>query len=81
MARQTYEIVRHDAGWAYRVGDVYSEPFATHEAARQAAEAAAQRQQLSGTPHDIEFEDENGTWHRQTTSGDDHPDTEVSDKP
>jgi hypothetical protein len=27
MTKITYEIVEHDGGWAYKVGDVFSEPF------------------------------------------------------
>ena len=38
MAKLTYEIVKHDGGWAYRANGTYSEPFPTHDAARKAAE-------------------------------------------
>ena len=38
MAKIVYQIVQHDGGWAYKVGDVYSEPFSSHDEARQAAE-------------------------------------------
>lgn len=31
MTRITYEIVEHDGGWAYKVGDVFSEPFPSHD--------------------------------------------------
>ena len=41
MTRITYEVVEHDGGWAYKVGDVFSEPFPSHDAARRAAERAA----------------------------------------
>ena len=44
MTKITYEIVEHDGGWAYRVDGVYSEPFASHEMARKAAERAAREQ-------------------------------------
>ena len=37
MARVTYVIVEHDGGWAYKVGDVFSETFPTHDAALAAA--------------------------------------------
>lgn len=81
MTQQTYEIVEHDGGWAYKVGDVYSETFATHDVARQAAEAAARRQEkLRSDPAAIEYEDADGEWHREQASGDDHPDTEVEDE-
>ena len=48
MTRITYEIVEHDGGWAYKVGDVFSEPFPSHDAARRAAERAAHEQVLPG---------------------------------
>ena len=48
MTRIIYEIVEHDGGWAYKVGDVFSEPFPSHEAARRAAEHAAHGQVLPG---------------------------------
>ena len=31
MTRITYEIVGHDGGWAYKMGDVFSEPFPSHD--------------------------------------------------
>jgi hypothetical protein len=30
MVHVTYQIVRHDDGWAYTVNGVFSEPFPTH---------------------------------------------------
>jgi hypothetical protein len=33
VTKITYEIVRHDGGWAYRVDETYSEPFPSHELA------------------------------------------------
>lgn len=80
MDRLTYEVVRHDTGWAYKVGDVFSETFATHEEAHRAAEDAAERQQLDGETTNIEFEDENGVWHHEVASGADYPVTEVADE-
>ena len=80
MTRLTYEVERHDGGWAYRVGNVFSEIFPTHDEARRAAKAAADRQELEGAPADIEYEDAGGTWHREHTSGEDHPDTTVRDR-
>ena len=41
ITRVAYEIIEHDGGWAYKVGDVFSEPFPSHDAARRAAERAA----------------------------------------
>ena len=75
----TYEVVEHDGGWAYKVGDVFSETYASHDAARRAADQAAQRQQLEGEPEMIEYEDARGTWHTELTEGGDRPDTDVAD--
>lgn len=79
MAKQTYRVVEHDGGWAYRVGDVFSETFPSHEAALQAAEAAAARQQLGGETEVIQYEDRQGDWHVEVASGGDRPQTEVED--
>jgi hypothetical protein len=44
MSHVTYTVVEHDGGWAYKVGDVFSETFPTRETAHAAAERAAQEQ-------------------------------------
>ncbi len=77
MTRITYEIVEHDGGWAYKVGDVFSETFPTHDQAREAAEIAAAEQTSAGPDETIEYEDENGVWHEENASGRDRPETEV----
>ena len=51
MTHVTYRIVRHDEGWAYKAGDVFSEPFRTHAAALAAAKRAAQEQRVPGQTH------------------------------
>jgi hypothetical protein len=79
MSHVTYTIVPHDGGWAYKVGDVFSEPFPSHAAALTAARTAAQEQRVPGRTEAIEWEDENGTWHSETASGDDRPETDVKD--
>ena len=79
MAEVTYEIVEHDGGWAYKVGDVFSETFPTHEAALIAARRAADEQQLPGETTDISWEDERGHWHDEVAQGDDRPTTDVED--
>ena len=48
MPKVTYHIIEHDGGWAYRVGDVISETFPSHDLARRAAERAAAEQQVGG---------------------------------
>ena len=35
----TYRIVQHDGGWAYQLGDSYSETFPSHAAALAARRA------------------------------------------
>jgi Uncharacterized protein conserved in bacteria (DUF2188) len=79
MSHVTYAIVEHDGGWAYKVGDVYSETFPTREAAHEAAARAAGEQRLRGEGGPIEYEDSSGQWHEEEESGDDRPDTEVKD--
>lgn len=77
MTKVTYVIVEHDGGWAYKVGDVFSETFPTHDAAHAAADRAAREQTISGETTPIEYEDRSGKWHEETARGDDRPETEV----
>ena len=49
MTEVVYKIVEHDGGWAYKVGDVLSETFASHDEALQAARSAAERSIASVT--------------------------------
>jgi hypothetical protein len=79
MSHITYTVVEHDGGWAYKVGEVFSETFPTREAAHVAAERAAQEQRVPGQSSPIEYEDASGRWHEEEESGDDRPDTEVRD--
>jgi len=80
MANLTYEVVQHDGGWAYKVDDVFSETFPTHERAHQAAAEASARQRVAGTTEAIEFEDASGKWHEELASGGDRPETSVKDE-
>ena len=41
MAHVVYTIVEHDGGWAYKLGDVFSEPFPSRDAAVKAAHRVA----------------------------------------
>ena len=43
MPKVTYHIIEHDGGWAYRVGDVISETFPSHDLARQGRRAGGGR--------------------------------------
>ncbi len=79
MAHVTYRIVEHDGGWAYKVGDVFSETFRTHEDAVRAARRAAAEQRAPGNTEAIEYEDSDGNWHTETARGNDRPETDVSD--
>jgi hypothetical protein len=80
MSEVIYEIVEHDDGWAYKVGDVFSESFLSHAEALKAAQLAAAEQRVPGATQIIQYEDENGRWHTETARGTDRPITEVKDK-
>jgi hypothetical protein len=79
MTRVIYEVVEHDGGWAYKVGDVFSEAFPTRQAAHEAAARAAGEQRVPGESGEIEYEDPSGQWHEETARGDDRPESEVKD--
>jgi hypothetical protein len=79
MAYVTYQIIRHDDGWAYTVNGVFSEPYPTHAEALAAARTAAAEQRMPGHTEVIEYEDENAHWHTETASGRDRPETDVQD--
>jgi hypothetical protein len=80
MATIHYHIVQHDGGWAYKLGDVFSESFPTHEQALQAARRAAREQERPDETRAILWEDADGKWHEELAKGDDRPDAEVDDK-
>lgn len=77
MTTVTYEVVEHDGGWAYKVGDVFSETFPTHDDALDAARRAAMEQRQAGDTTGISWEDKEGKWHDELSPGDDRPETEV----
>jgi len=79
MTRIIYRIVPHDGGWAYKLGDSFSETFATHAAARAAALAVSREQQVPDRTSWIEFEDASGQWITERADGHDRPETEVED--
>ncbi len=81
MTSVHYRIVQHDGGWAYQVGDVFSESFATHTAALEAAKSAASRQLQPGQTTGIQYQDESGQWHEEVARGTDRPVTDVEDTP
>ncbi|QPC85372.1 hypothetical protein GA830_00410 [Mesorhizobium sp. NBSH29] len=73
-----YDVVEHDGGFAYKVGNTFSETFAFHEEALKAAKTAAAEQQVGGETTGIEYEDAQGKWHGEVADGSDRPTTEVS---
>ena len=79
MTNVTYKVVEHDGGWAYKVGDVFSETFRTHDDAHAAAEIAASEQTSPGEAEAIEYQDAKGRWRVEDAKGDDRPSTDVSD--
>lgn len=78
MADITYEIVEHNGGFAYKVGDVFSETFGTHRAAHEAAQDASNRQHLQGTPAVIRYQDGAGKWHEEVSTGE-NPVAQIED--
>jgi hypothetical protein len=79
MSKIEYHIVEHDGGWAYKCGDVFSEAFASHDQALQAAKRAAAEQAVPGDTEVIQYEDRNGRWHVETAAGGDRPSVSVKD--
>ncbi|EHS48977.1 hypothetical protein PDO_0733 [Rhizobium sp. PDO1-076] len=79
MVKIVYEIVPHDGGWAYRLGTVYSESFATHDQALEAVRIVVAEQQVGDEPVTISFQDESGRWLEEYSDGGDRPEIEVVD--
>ena len=77
MTHIVYRIVEHDGGWAYKLGDSFSETFASHDAARGAAIAASREQRVPDQTAVIEYADVNGDWVTERADGHDRPDAEV----
>ncbi len=63
MAHVTYRIVEHDGGWAYKLGDVFSETFRSRDAAVKAAHRVAQSSACTATrtPSNTKTPTGNGT--------------------
>jgi hypothetical protein len=79
MSKVTYRIVKHEDGWAYKVGDVFSETFPSHDAALAAAKLAAGEQRVPGETVGIQYETADGVWHEEIDPGRDRPETAVED--
>ena len=78
MSEITYRIVEHDGGFAYKVGDVFSETYPSHDEALQVAQAAAAEQQVPGSTEGIRYQDGSGQWHDETAQGSDRASAIVS---
>lgn len=80
MTKVTYEIVQHDGGWAYKLGDVFSETFATHDKALRRARIVALEQQVGGEPAEISYQTPDGKWHYEHSDGGDRPEVVIEDE-
>jgi len=72
-----YRVVEHGGGWAYKLGDVFSEAFPSRAAALSVARRVAVEQHVPGRSAYIEFQDETGRWRTEFSAGDDRPDADV----
>ena len=79
MGNLHYEVVEHDGGWTYKLGDVFAETYRTREEAAAAAREVAEEQKLAGEDEVIEYQDANGVWKVESAPGDDRPDPDVFD--
>ncbi|WP_131196410.1 DUF2188 domain-containing protein [Lichenihabitans psoromatis] len=79
MTEIHYVIVEHDGGWAYKMGDVFSETFPSHDQALEAATAASHRQEIPGESEGISYQDAKGMWHEELAPGNDRPEADVVD--
>lgn len=77
MTQVVYKIVKHDEGWAYKVGETFSGTFSSIDNTRAAARLAAGEHQLMGRTVGIVYEDTAGKWHEELSGGTDRPFTRV----
>lgn len=77
MTHIVYRIVEHDGGWAYKLGDSFSETFSSHDAAHAAALRASREQRVPDRTAVIEYADITGRWITERADGHDRPETEV----
>ena len=77
MPKLHYKVVKHDGGWAYRLNDVFSEPFPSMASALAAARRVAAEQHVPGDTRWIEYQDATGAWRTELSRGDDRPDADV----
>jgi hypothetical protein len=79
MTKIVYEVIQHDGGWAFKLGDTISETFRSHDAAYAAAKRVATEQMRPGQTVGISWEDSKGRWHDEISSGDDRPEVDIRD--
>jgi Uncharacterized protein conserved in bacteria (DUF2188) len=79
LTQVAYHVVEHDGGWAYKVGEVFSETFPSKELAHAAAARAAREQRTPGESAAIEYENSVGNWHDEFAKGSDRPHAEVEE--
>jgi len=77
MAQITYRILQHDGGWAYQLGDTWSETYPDHDTARKAAIAVAREQKVPDENTLIEYADASGEWITERADGHDRPEVDV----
>lgn len=77
MVAITYRIVEHDGGWAYKLGDSFSETYPDHDSARAAAARAAREQKVPDETSFIEYETKDGEWITERADGHDRPEPTV----
>ena len=78
MTHITYHIVEHEDGWAYKLGDVFSERFVTRDDAMEAARRVAAEQRVPGESTIISYQDSEGRWLQEQSRGIDRPDVDIS---
>ncbi|MBY5404571.1 DUF2188 domain-containing protein [Rhizobium sp. WSM1274] len=65
MADITYQVVPHDNGWAYKLGDTLSETYATADEAIIHAKDAASRQKIGDGDALLAYPAPDGGWEVQ----------------
>lgn len=80
MTKIVYEIIQHDGGWAFKLGDTISDTFRSHDGAYAAAKRVAIEQTRPDDTVGISWEDERGRWHDEISRGDDRPQVAVQDE-
>ena len=65
MADITYQVVPHDNGWAYKLGDTLSETYATADEAIIHAKDAASRQKIGDGDALLAYPAPGGGWEFQ----------------